>query len=349
MSIDINHQTNTISASSGIITISNLVLPVIVTPINVSPTEGTTNVTATPTLTGSTFNDLNGYPMTHSQWQVSTVSDFSTTVVNTGDVAGTSLSYSVPSGNITSTSTVHYWRVRYKSSLGTYSSWSAATSFTTQSSFPPTTIGQSYAGGYYAGKIVDAGVTYYLVISPKSYSSAAGIKYQTSLSSAPAQTQTLTNGPSASASMNSATYPAAQHCEGLTIGGYSDWYLPARDELEVCYRNLKPTTGNNVDYGSRISALGTGFGSDGNGNGYNSNSVPTGSAYTGGTNTNPPQTTVTLFQTGNSESFNSGYYWSSTEFNSGRGWSQHFGNSAQSNEWKDTFTNTARAMRRVAV
>ena len=33
--------------------------------------------------------------------------------------------------------------------------------------------------------------------------------------------------------MNDANHPAAQFCEGLTIGGFSDWYMPAKNEQEA--------------------------------------------------------------------------------------------------------------------
>jgi hypothetical protein len=35
-----------------------------------------------------------------------------------------------------------------------------------------------------------------------------------------------------------APYVAARHCDNLTAHGHSDWYLPARYELEVIYDNL---------------------------------------------------------------------------------------------------------------
>ncbi|GAA5070222.1 hypothetical protein GCM10023209_12730 [Roseibacterium beibuensis] len=32
-------------------------------------------------------------------------------------------------------------------------------------------------------------------------------------------------------------FAAAEYCDGLTAHGYSDWYLPAQDELDVLYTN----------------------------------------------------------------------------------------------------------------
>jgi hypothetical protein len=41
-----------------------------------------------------------------------------------------------------------------------------------------------------------------------------------------------------------ASHPCADFCNSAVIGGFSDWYMPAKNELEVCYFNLKPT--NNI-------------------------------------------------------------------------------------------------------
>jgi hypothetical protein len=139
------------------------------------------------------------------------------------------------------------------------------------------------------------------------------------------------NGPANSASMNDVTHPAAQFCEGLTIGGFNDWYMPAKNELEVCYYNLKPTTtGNNTS------------------SGINANAVPArASNYT---NPSPPaQTSAAAFITSTgAEAFIAGGYWSSTEGSATNAWLQGFSNGGQYNYGKTNYYRV-RAIRRVAV
>jgi len=129
--------------------------------------------------------------------------------------------------------------------------------------------------------------------------------------------------------MNNASHPAAEFCEGLSIGGYSDWYSPAKNELEVCYYNLKPTTTSN----NTIS-------------GTNTNAVPSrGSNYTSGT---PAQTAATDFKSGGSQAFAAEHYWSSTENSETSAWRQTFNNGFQIYSLKSGY-NRVRAVRRVAV
>ena len=144
-----------------------------------------------------------------------------------------------------------------------------------------------------------------------------------------AGTSSVIDGPTNSSNMNNASHPAAQFCEGLTIGGFSDWYMPAQNELEVCYYNLKPTTDVNNT-----------------GAGTNTNAVPSrGSNYTSG---NPAQTSAADFKDTGAEDFATVRYWSSTEFSSTNGLLQQFSNGYQANSNKDN-PYRVRAVRRVAV
>lgn len=196
---------------------------------------------------------------------------------------------------------------------------------------PPTVIGQAFGGGFYAGQISTAanGVAdYYLVVAPASSGENSSIQWKTS-GTATSGTSSVIDGPTNSSNMNNATHPAAQFCEGLSIGGFSDWYMPAKNELEVCYYNLKPTTDSNF-----------------NTSGTNTNAVPSrGSNYTAGT---PAQTSATDFQTGNTEAFASTNYWSSTENGTAYGWRQGFKYGNQGGGYKAS-NYRVRAIRRVAV
>jgi len=211
----------------------------------------------------------------------------------------------------------------------------------------PTEIGQAFGGGFYAGNIVEGGTEYYIIVAPKSSGENSSKQFRTSSDAAPSATQTLNNGPAASSSMNSATYPAAQFCEGLTIGDFSDWYLPARDELELCYRNLTPTTRVNSTSDRAKSSITYPEGNDllADTMGVNRNSNPTGAAYTSGT---PSQTSVTAFISGGTEAFAANTYWSSSEFSDTKAWIQDFFGGNQSATTKSGFIYV-RAVRRVPV
>jgi hypothetical protein len=192
-------------------------------------------------------------------------------------------------------------------------------------------IGAAYQGGFFAGQISTAGnsiADYNLVIAPKSSGETSGKQWKTSNTST-AGTSSVIDGPTNSANMNDASHPAAQFCEALTIGTFSDWYMPAQNELEVCYFNLKPTTTSNSTS-----------------SGTNTNAVPSrGSNYTAGT---PAQTAATDFQTGNTEAFAADTYWSSTETSAVYAQFQSFDIGSQNFNVKSG-SFYVRAVRRIAV
>jgi hypothetical protein len=201
----------------------------------------------------------------------------------------------------------------------------------------PSAIGAAYGGGYYAGSISTAGngvADYYLVVGPASSAISTGIRFKTTDDNDAGATSVI-NGPSNSASMNNAAHPAAQFCEGLSIGGFSDWYMPAENELEVCYYNLKPSTDSNITSGST-----------------NANSVPARTSnYTSGT---PAQTSATVFQVGGAEAYNSTnttacFYWNSTQRSAVFGDIKGFKYGQKNYGNKTSQQYSVRAIRRVAL
>lgn len=160
---------------------------------------------------------------------------------------------------------------------------------------PPTVIGQAYGGGYYAGQISTTGdgvADYYLIIGPKA-TAQISLRWKTTASETVGTDSTI-DGLLNTNNMNDASHPAAQFCRGLRIDGFSDWYMPALYELEICYYNLKPSTTTNATN-----------------TGVNPYSVPT--RTNNYTTTNPQQTSAVVFQTGDDEAFTAGSYWASTQ------------------------------------
>ena len=183
-------------------------------------------------------------------------------------------------------------------SLGNSPTSSVSNTVTPSSVAPPTTIGEAYGGGYYAGQISmtqDGNPTHWLIVAPLSTGQSSGLKYDSTNSSG--NPTSSNDGPENTATLVAAgsTREAATFCAGLSIGGYTDWYMPSQDELEVMYYNLKPsTTSNYTSWGSNPSAV---------------SPEPISTNYTAGA---PAQTSVTIFQAGGSQAWPGEYFQSST-------------------------------------
>jgi hypothetical protein len=211
---------------------------------------------------------------------------------------------------------------------------------------PPPALGSALGGGYFVGQISTTGsgiADYNLVIAPKSSGqSGSQLVYKNALTAtagATSQVDGAANTADIVADGNSTVYPAAHYCNDLVIGGFSDWYLPAFNELEICYYNMKPdTNSNNTSYGT------------------NPNSIPAReSNYTAG---NPARTTLTDWQFNQypgpvgAECFvyNGSFYWASTKGTSNANASaQRFQTGTQYANTYKTNGGYVRGMRKVAV
>lgn len=277
-----------------------------------APLDGAVNVGETPTLTTSAFAVSGGTDNHQStDWEIRTGAG------GTGDVVWSSLgntanktSIVVPSGYL-QVSTTYYIRARHRSFNYGTSAW-VQVSVTTKAAFVPTVIGEAFGGGYYAGKVKFADGDYYIIAAPKA---AETFLMEKTTSNSTSGTLSKHDGLANSNAMNNSSHPAAQYCRSYTGGGFSDWYLPARDELELLYRNFKPSTSLNA----------TGERPESGSHGYNTNSVPIGSSYT---SSSPTQTPLQSFRKGGAEAFRDSneYYWSSTSYSldDSLSWMQRF-------------------------
>lgn len=191
-----------------------------------------------------------------------------------------------------------------------------------------TAFGTILEGGFYAGRIRLADGEYAVIVAPRDPGEHKDTKW------GPVKRVTgamsFFDGLANTKAMAEAGSKLAQWALGLAIDGHSDWYLPSRDELELCYRNLKPTAQENWCY-----------------RGDNPSSVPVGYAYFPDA---PAQTDIEIFRAGGAEAFDDTWYWSSTQYagDSDYAWGQHFGYGGQTSDRKDGSCR-ARAVRRVKV
>jgi hypothetical protein len=159
-------------------------------------------------------------------------------------------------------------------------------------------IGDSYEGGFFAGYIshtANSVPTHRLIVAPKSTGETSDTAQDSATS--------LSGFSDYDGAVNTAIFlaagnsDAADFVDGLTIGGYSDWYWPTLVELQIAYFFLKPTT--TTSFCNR---------------GTNAYQVPertTDWNCSASPAADPAQTTVSAFQAGGGEDFNTNYHWSS--------------------------------------
>jgi hypothetical protein len=217
----------------------------------------------------------------------------------------------------------------------------------------PAVIGEPFGGGFFAGYIshtADGSPTHALIVAPRAdgaigggYTLTTNLKWADETVAVPAH-DTLIGASSefdgkvntdlmmsliADETYSAGAFPAAQFCADLSIGGFTDWYLPARWELDIAYFNLKPSTQSNSPTW-----------------GTNDYSVPKRTANN--TLTYPQQTYVTAFNT-STEAFVADFHWSSTENVAVNAWRLGFSTGGQAGLAKTSTNSRVRAFRRIAL
>jgi hypothetical protein len=203
----------------------------------------------------------------------------------------------------------------------------------TAKQYIPAVIGEEFGGGYFAGYIshtADGNPTHALIVAPGA-TGQSSLQWKTANTATPGTSSEFDGAANTAAMVTAgiADHPAAQFCVNLDIGGYTDWYLPSRRELDIAYFNLKPGTANN---GTSV--------------GINDYSVP--KRTVNYILTYPLQTYVSEFKT-SPNAFSASNYWSSTESTNTAGWTLNFFQGGQNSGTGKSNNINVRAFRRITL
>ena len=209
------------------------------------------SVPGDPFLTGSAFTLTQGSG-THlsTDWEVRRTSDNVLVYSSYNDTVNKT-SINVPKGNLV-VNTSYAFRARYRSSTGFTSSYGSTTA-TTVAAFGPTVLGQSYCGGFYLGTICAASTCYYLIVAPNA-TGCACCQWKTTNTSTSGTASLVDGYSNTRPALANATHPAGNWTATRTINGFSDWYLPAKDELNQLYINSPGAVNTNLPAGEGFAA-----------------------------------------------------------------------------------------------
>lgn len=152
----------------------------------------------------------------------------------------------------------------------------------------PTRIGQQVNGGWFAGISRSKTSAHGILVAPKSTEGSSLKQFNRLVANAHANRQV----------------ESISSCRRTTAASEdTTWELPSKYDVELCYRNLKPSIEENWIKPTNDPLLGPP-------NGINPTSIPVGRKYTV---TNPAQTLAVLFRHGSAEAFELGWYWTCPE------------------------------------
>lgn len=195
----------------------------------------------------------------------------------------------------------------------------------------PELPGTPMCGGFFVGCYIDQhdGCKYALIDSGKA-GEFEGSWGKESGWTADLEATSYTDGLANTTAMAEAGSEIALEVRALTLNGFDDWCIPARDQQELQYRLLKPTTQENTCSFK---------------DGDNPSSVPPGYRYTP---ESPAQTVAEDYRDNSEQAFRQRWYWSSTQDSDCFAGIQSFADGYQCYDPKCT-SFAVRAVRRVKV
>ena len=103
-----------------------------------------------------------------------------------------------------------------------------------------------FGGGFYAGfNIIVDGMKYAVIVAPRD-SGESNQRFRNTSSLDPSEPTLINDGYFNTYTVfSNSGFSAAEWCRNLSIGGYNDWYMPSKAEMEGIYRFLKPTNSTN--------------------------------------------------------------------------------------------------------
>lgn len=165
--------------------------------------------------------------------------------------------------------------------------------------------GAAFGGGFYSHAPRIGDTSFGIIIAPRATGQFGPVAWSKSTKRV-AGALSYIDGLANTRAMAEAGSPAAQKALSARIGDFDDWFIPARDQLEPCYRFLKPSDNKNYCY-------------------FRSGENPTTGTHPY-TADSPMQTEVEAFRTGGPEAFDLDCYLTSTQYEPGGvyAWIQDF-------------------------
>jgi hypothetical protein len=219
-------------------------------PIGISPANNEeVTVSSEFTLTSSGFLSFSDETHASSDWQIASDESFNNIVLESLEDTTNLTSFEVTNG-IADLGT-YYWRVRYRDTAGNVSNFSVPARFVII--VPQPELGDALGGGFYIGTTSVGATCYYLIVAPNA-TGCAQCQWKNTRTATAGTGSCVDGFANTYPVLQNASHPAGNWTATRTIGGFSDWYLPAIFELNQLYVNDGGSTNATLPAGEGFAA-----------------------------------------------------------------------------------------------